>query len=94
MSNPKLLAKEWVSFAKAIQLDRCGETQQREMRRGFYAGAASFYSAMMGNVDHSTHPDTVTDRDVKIMEWLTGELDDYAKELELEMKLQQGVPVA
>lgn len=42
-----ILAREWASFAKAV-LDpiNAGATQRQEMRRAFYAGAATMFDTI------------------------------------------------
>jgi hypothetical protein len=81
MINPKLIEQQWRSFYDAIKLAECTATQQREMKRAFFAGARGLLHTMMNALSDTGNPDDVTDYDEKIMECISDELDAFGEEV-------------
>lgn len=72
----RLMAEQWDAFAKALDLHQFGLTQQREMRRAFYAGAESILFRIIQSFAPESEP---TDADLQIMVDLDQELKDFAQ---------------
>lgn len=81
MINPNLIEQEWRTFFVATKLARAGATQQREVKRAFFAGARGLLAMMMRALSDTGNPDDVTDYDEKIMECITEELDAFGEEV-------------
>jgi len=72
-----ILAREWAKFAKLI-LDpiNAGQTQRTEMRRAFYAGAATMFDTMTNLVGPSDESDDIG---IARIEQVHQELKRYAE---------------
>lgn len=70
----KTLAEEWASYEQSVLPATAGETQRRETRRGFYAGAQSFLM-LMSRVQSD---DISDDQGAEMIEVLHRELQDFS----------------
>ncbi len=82
MDNPQYVQHAWLGFAKAIDLDDASEVQRREMRRAFFAGGWSLLDMLMKLFDDTGNPDDVTEVDLKIMEWVSAELEQHQVDIQ------------
>lgn len=76
----KTLAEDWTTFSRKI-LDpiHASVVQRTEMRRAFYAGAASMFELFM-----QVTPDHVSeDQGVDLLNRLTAELEQFGKDLQV-----------
>jgi hypothetical protein len=71
------LQKQWVTFAKAMALEKCSKAQRTDMRRAFMGGAAS----MLDVTTRLGEPGTPEHRGVQILEELHDELRHFANDL-------------
>jgi len=78
----QLMAEQWNEFSRQIIHKDAPEIQKREMRRAFYAGAQSILFRVIESFAPESEP---TDEDLKIIEDLHQELQDFAK------RVQQGL---
>ena len=69
--TPRLLAREWESFAEAIGISDAPAIQLVEMKRAFMAGARSYSGLIMR---HASRDEDVTAEDVAMMEALEVEM--------------------
>ncbi len=81
MKNPNLVEQEWRSFFVAAKLREVGATQQREMRRAFFAGARGLLSMMMRALSDTDDADEVTEYDEKVMHCISDELDAFGEDV-------------
>jgi hypothetical protein len=58
-----------------------GRVQVQECKRAFYAGAESFYVAVMRDASITADPNEVTDGDMELMESLHDELMKFANDV-------------
>lgn len=72
------IAASWASFDRAVMPPGISDVQRREMRRAFYAGAASLLRVLMDELDEG---DELTDNDMTRMVALNGELQQFAEDL-------------
>jgi hypothetical protein len=73
----RTLHNMWIGFAEALPHD--APVQQRiDMRRAFYAGAASLFDLMAHCLDPEEEP---TERDLDYVSSLKKELDDFTESL-------------
>lgn len=81
MINPNLLEQKWRSYFDACNLRNAHDTQQRETKRAFFAGACGFFSTVMGAMSDTGNPDDVTEYDLKIMECIHEELETFGEDV-------------
>lgn len=72
------LADEWSDFRRQVIPEEAPVMQVVEMRRAWYAGAATLFALVAGGLDADHEP---TDLDVMYLESLNQELRAYANEL-------------
>ena len=68
------IAEQWSEFAKKLQLHTAPITQQREMRRAFYAGAWAFYSIQMNAISQGND---ISPEDMQLMSDLDREMVEF-----------------
>jgi hypothetical protein len=73
------LSEEWSEFARLVIPDGASAMQVTEMRRAWYAGAASIFDLISGGLDEDHEP---TDLDVAYLESLHQELKGFARDLQ------------
>ena len=80
MSGPKrkLVAEQWDQFARAVLPKDAGETQRREMRRAFYAGAQG---VMFGVIAALTPSGDAEEGDVQMLQELHDELSEFGEKV-------------
>lgn len=71
------LAQEWDQFARTL-LAHAGIVQRVEMRRAFYAGAASMFTLLTGGLDADHEP---TALDLAYVESLNQETVAFARDI-------------
>lgn len=76
--TPRLLAREWESFAEACELQDAPDIQKREMKRAFMAGARSYSGFLMR---HASAGDEVTAEDLAMMMALEVEMAAFLKDV-------------
>lgn len=75
--NPKLMEKIWDSYAKLIPAG-ASETQRRETKRAFFAGARGLLRAMSATLDDG---EEATDFDVSILASVYEELETFLEDV-------------
>ena len=78
MTEKKIIDTAWRSYAEQIIPVNAPDVQRQELRRAFYAGAASMFGGIMAMLEPGTEP---TDADLENMNALQGELDQYVRDL-------------
>jgi hypothetical protein len=73
------LAEDWKEFARLVIPLGAPAMQVAEMRRSWYAGAASLFALVSGGLDADHEP---TDLDVAYLESLNKELEQFARDIE------------
>lgn len=76
--TPRLLSREWDSFAAACELQDAPDIQRREMKRAFMAGARSYSGFIMR---HASDGDDVTETDLAMMEALEIEMAAFLQDV-------------
>jgi hypothetical protein len=71
----------WESFESVVIPVEAGPTQRTEMRKAFYAGAATFYGELFGNL--SDGEDT-EEADLELINELRDELVEFGESAESE----------
>jgi len=71
-----LMAEEWDKFMRQVLPRNASTVHRWEMRRAFYAGAQSILFRVIESFAPESEP---TDDDLKLMENLDQELQDFAK---------------
>ncbi len=72
----QLMAEQWNEFSRTVLPKDAGAVQRKEMRRAFYAGAQCILFRLIASFAPESEP---TDADLKIMQDLDQELQDFAK---------------
>lgn len=72
----QLMAEQWDQFARSVMPKDAPESQRREMRRAFYAGAQSILFRVIESFAPEAEP---TADDLQIMEDLHNELQEFGK---------------
>lgn len=72
----KLIEAGWAAFERFVVPAGAGEVQRREMRLAFMGGAEHVWSSMLAVMDEDREP---TARDLKRMELIQKELDEWRK---------------
>ena len=80
-NNPNFVQANWNDFAKKMELGETSETQQKEMRRAFFAGGMSIIDLMLTIFDDTGDPADVTDQDLSIMVAIQAEFDQFKRDL-------------
>lgn len=75
----ELMAEQWDSFARAVLPKDAPAVQRQEMRRAFYAGAQGILFGVIAILAPEGEP---TDEDIRHMENLHQELQDFANLVE------------
>lgn len=75
----KYIQDGWDSYRRMCVPDGASESQLRETRQAFFAGAAVLFSAIMVTLDPGTEP---TDNDMRRMSDLQNEVDAFGQELD------------
>lgn len=74
----KLIEAGWVGFRLAVVHTDAPKDQVDAMRMAFFAGAQHLYASMMTIMGDDVEP---TDTDIKRMELIHTELDEFLKEM-------------
>ena len=75
----KSMAEQWDDFSLLVGLYNMSSVQRQEMRRAFYAGAASIMDAMMVGFD--TGDDEPTEEDMQYISSLHEEMTKFGKDI-------------
>jgi hypothetical protein len=78
MSKRRTLAQQWDDFELLVGIYKTSAIQRSEMRRAFYAGAASIIDAMMVGLEPGTEP---TDTDLQYITDLTDEMRQFGRDI-------------
>lgn len=79
LMDKKLLIKGgWALYRAQVMPHDVGETQLRETRQAFYAGAQHVLACVMCGLDPGIEP---TDDDLKRMDYLHEELEEFSNEM-------------
>jgi len=73
--NRKTLFEEWFAFAAAVIPEQATDVQRREMRRAWYAGAATLFSIITSGLDPDAES---TEADLAYLDSLNKELEKFA----------------
>lgn len=82
IDDGRLIEAGWRSLRIVAIPQNASDTQIREMRKAFFAGAQHLYASIMGFLEEGKEP---TDTDMRRMENLDRELKRFVKELKEEM---------
>jgi hypothetical protein len=74
----KSLAEQWTEFELSTGVAATSVVQRTEMRRAFYAGAASFLDAMMRGFTQNTEPEQ---EDYDYLNSLTDEMEQFGRDI-------------
>jgi hypothetical protein len=75
----KRIYNEWRSFENSVLIPiGASRLQRREMRRAFYAGAQRLFAVM---VNGASDQEDVTEADLQMMEGISQELDQFARDV-------------
>jgi len=74
----RTLAEQWNGYRRSVMPPTVGETQLRETRRAFYAGAQALQQVMLHGV--SNEPD-MTDGDERLMRAIDAEFERFAADV-------------
>jgi hypothetical protein len=72
----KKLSELWQSYAANMLPPSASDTQRRETRRAFYAGALSIFNVIVENLTEDPEPQ---EEDVRMLETLEEELSAFAQ---------------
>jgi hypothetical protein len=72
------LAQQWTSFELMTGVVNTSGIQRHEMRRAFYAGAASLMDAMMVSLSADAEP---TEADMQYMDSIANELREFGESI-------------
>lgn len=77
----KIIEAGWKGLETMAIPPSAGDTQRKEMRKAFFAGAQHLYASMMSMLDSDTEP---TQTDLDRMTLIHNELEEFVKELKEE----------
>ena len=80
IDSGKLIEAGWVSMRIACDLVDAPADQLREMRMAFFAGAQHLFGSIMSVLEPGDEP---TEKDLKRMDLIHTELQDFIKDFEL-----------
>lgn len=75
----KFIEAKWQSYRKLVVPPDASETQVRETRQAFYAGASIIFTGLMFIMDAGDEP---TDADMKRMMDIQNEINAFGQELD------------
>jgi hypothetical protein len=75
--EPKTLAEIWAKYEREVMPRDAGETQRRESRNCFYAGAAVLFSIIMRNMSAGDEPQP---EDMELLDNLAAEIKAFELE--------------
>ena len=78
MTERRTLADQWSQFVRKVGLTNMHAIQRKEMRRAFYAGAASLLDAMMTGLDEDREP---TADDLAYLDRISDELEKFGLDI-------------
>jgi hypothetical protein len=76
VSQAKLIEREWLTYRNEVIPKNAPLVQLQECRRAFYAGAQALLHTVMRLSDPGIEP---TEADMRMMEGIEQELQDFAK---------------
>ena len=76
----KLIEAGWVGFDIMTIPETAGPVQRKEMRQAFFAGSLHLFSSIMSIMDDGEEP---TYKDMKRLDMIHKELDEFRRALEL-----------
>ena len=80
-NNPNFIQANWEVFSDRMGLAKTSETQEKEMRRAFFAGGMSVIDMLLTIFDDTGDPDDCTDQDLSIMVAIQAEFDQFKRDL-------------
>lgn len=83
----RLIEMGWVTLRALAVSPDASQLQLDEMRMAYMAGAQHTFSSIISILDPGEEP---TEGDMKRMELISNELDNFRKEMELRMTTTQG----
>jgi hypothetical protein len=81
----KIIQGGWRAYEIIVLPENAGDIQRSESRQAFFAGAQHLWASIMVFLDAGTEP---TDADLKRMDLIQKELDDFVEEMKRAMKLE------
>jgi hypothetical protein len=78
MGKRKTVAEQWDEFELLTGVFRTSSIQRSEMRRAFYAGAASIFDAMIMSLDPGQE---ATEADLQYLTDLTNEMTNFGRDI-------------
>jgi hypothetical protein len=79
MDEGMIVRAGFVGFMAAVFPDGCPDHQRQELENAFMAGSLHLWMSIMATLDPGAEP---TDRDLRRMDLIQKELDDFGKVLE------------
>lgn len=78
----KYIERGWDSYRRLVVPRDASETQIKETRQAFYAGASILFQSLMLTLDPG---ETETDADMQRMADLQAEIDEFGQQLDIKM---------
>ena len=85
MDEGMIIRAGFVGFMAACFPDGCPDHQRQEMENAFMAGSQHLWQSIMATLDSGSEP---TERDLRRMDLIQKELDDFAEVLEARVAVQ------
>lgn len=86
-ADGRLIEAGWVALRELVIPDNAPDVQVSEMRMAYMAGAQHLFSSIIAMMDPGTEP---TDEDIRRMDLIHIELEEFRKELELRFGPSEG----
>ncbi len=77
--------RAWTRFEKMVVPADAGPVQRAEMRKSFYAGAATLFRMLVDLSDGVVKGEEPSDDDMKLMDGLAAEIEEFGQELDAEV---------
>ncbi len=78
----KRIERAWTRFERMVVPTDAGPVQRSEMRRSFYAGAATLFRMLVDGVSDS---EETTEDDMELMDGIAAELNEFGEKLDAEV---------
>lgn len=79
----KIIEAQWQEYRKRVMPPEVSVIQLDETRKAFYSGVAALFGVLTSTMSDGLEP---TEDDMKIMDGIKSELDDYIKERQDEIR--------
>jgi hypothetical protein len=81
----KRIERAWTRFERMVVPADAGPVQRAEMRKSFYAGAATLFRMLVDLSEGVSEGNEPSPNDMKLMDGLAAEIEEFGQQLDAEV---------